>query len=228
MTAVTPGRKYEFNFVAQARRQAGSTFKTFVLATAVMKKIDPSSTSYVSAPYFYQPDPNVPAWEVSTYDHSYSGWTTIENATIRSDNTVFAQLTVDVGPENVAATARRMGVRTPLLAVPSARPRLDRHLAARPRLRVRDARRPGRLLAADGDSQGDPPGRSRGHERRLGGARRRRVMSEGEAYVVTKILEENVQYGTGTGAALRYGRPPARRGPRTTTPTRGSPGTRPT
>ena len=56
-----------------------------------------------------------PAWEVSTYDHSYSGWTSVESATIRSDNSVFAQLTVDVGPENVAATARRMGVRTPLL-----------------------------------------------------------------------------------------------------------------
>ena len=202
MTAVTPGRKYEFNFVAQARRQAGSTFKMFVLATAVMKKIDPSSTSYVSAPYFYQPDPNVPAWEVSTYDHSYSGWTTIENATIRSDNSVFAQLTVDVGPENVAATARRMGVRTPLLAVPSlglgsiAISPLDlasgyatlagRGVYSRP-MAIRKVILPG-------DREDTSAG--------WGEPRRRRVMSEGEAYVVTKILEENVQYGTGTGAAL--------------------------
>ena len=202
MTAVTPGRKYEFNLVAQARRQAGSTFKTFVLATAVMKKIDPSSTSYVSAPYYYQPDPNVPAWEVSTYDHSYSGWTSIENATIRSDNTVFAQLTVDVGPENVAATARRMGVRTPLLAVPSlglgsiAISPLDlasgyatlagRGVYSRP-MAIRKV-----ILPGDREDT-RPAGASRS---------RRRVMSEGEAYVVTKILEENMQYGTGTGAAL--------------------------
>jgi penicillin-binding protein 1A len=202
MTAVTPGRKYEFNFVAQARRQAGSTFKMFVLATAVMKKIDPSSTYYVSAPYFYQPDPNVPAWEVSTYDHSYSGWTSIENATIQSDNTVFAQLTVDVGPEDVAATARRMGVRTPLLAVPSlglgsiAISPLDlasgyatiagRGVYSRP-MAIRKVILPG-------DREDTSAG--------WGEPRRRRVMSEGEAYVVTKILEENVQYGTGTGAAL--------------------------
>jgi penicillin-binding protein 1A len=195
MTAVTPGRKYEFNFVAQARRQAGSTFKMFVLATAVMKKIDPSSTFYVSAPYFYQPDPNVPAWEVSTYDHSYSGWTSIENATIRSDNSVFAQLTVDVGPDNVAATARRMGVRTPLLAVPSlglgsiAISPLDlagRGVYSRP-MAIRKVILPG-------DREDTSAG--------WGEPRRRRVMSEGEAYVVTKILEENVQYGTGTGAAL--------------------------
>ena len=202
MTSVTPGRKYEFNLVAQARRQAGSTFKTFVLATAVMKKIDPSSTSYVSAPYYYQPDPNVPAWEVSTYDHSYSGWTTIENATIRSDNSVFAQLTVDLGPENVAATARRMGVRTPLLAVPSlglgsiAISPLDlasgyatlagRGVYSRP-MAIRKVILPG-------DREDTSAG--------WGEPRRRRVMSEEEAYVVTKILEENMQYGTGTGAAL--------------------------
>ena len=202
MTSVTPGRKYEFNLAAQGRRQAGSTFKTFVLATAVMNKIDPSSTSYVSAPYYYQPDPNVPAWEVSTYDHSYSGWTTIENATIRSDNSVFAQLTVDLGPENVAATARRMGVRTPLLAVPSlglgsiAISPLDlasgyatlagRGVYSRP-MAIRKVILPG-------DREDTSAG--------WGEPRRRRVMSEEEAYVVTKILEENMQYGTGTGAAL--------------------------
>ncbi len=203
MTAVTPGRKYEFNLVAQARRQAGSTFKTFVLATAVMKKIDPSSTSYVSAPYYYQPDPNAPAWEVSTYDHSYSGWTTIRSATIRSDNSVFAQLTVDVGPENVAETARRMGVRTPLLAVPSlglgsiAISPLDlasgyatlagRGVYSRP-MAIRKVILPGDRGEDTSAGWGEP--------------RRRRVMSEEEAYVITKILEENMQYGTGTGAAL--------------------------
>jgi penicillin-binding protein 1A len=203
MTSVTPGRKgYQFNLVAQARRQAGSTFKTFVLATAVMKKIDPSSTYYVSAPFYYQPDPNVPAWEVSTYDHSYSGWSSIESATIRSDNSVFAQLTVDVGPENVAATARRMGVRTPLLAVPSlglgaiAISPLDlasgyatiagRGMYSRP-MAIR------KVILRDGRED---------TEAGWGKPQRRRVMSEGEAYVITKILEENMQYGTGTGAAL--------------------------
>ena len=203
MTSVTPGHKgYQFNLVAQARRQAGSTFKTFVLSTAVMKHIDPSSTYYVSAPFYYQPDPNVPAWEVATYDHSYSGWTSIENATIRSDNTVFAQLTVDVGPENVAVTARRMGVKTPLLAVPSlglgaiAISPLDlasgyatiagRGMYSRP-MAIR------KVILRDGRED---------TEAGWGKPQRRRVMSEGEAYVVTKILEENMQYGTGTGAAI--------------------------
>ena len=38
----------------------------------------------------------------------------MERATLRSDNSVFAQLTLDVGPERVASLARRLGVRTPL------------------------------------------------------------------------------------------------------------------
>ena len=40
--------------------------------------------------------------------------TSVTNATLRSDNTVYAQLTLDVGPARVAAVARKLGVRTPL------------------------------------------------------------------------------------------------------------------
>ena len=50
-------KKNEFNLVAQARRQAGSTFKTFVLTQAVDDGMNPASTSYVSAPFTWQPDP---------------------------------------------------------------------------------------------------------------------------------------------------------------------------
>ena len=208
MAAVAPGRKgLEFNLVAQARRQAGSTFKMFVLATAVTRGIDPSSTYYVSAPWHYQPDPNVPAWDVTTYDHSYSGWTSIRSATLRSDNTIYAQLTVDLGPASVAAMAKRMGVQTPLLAVPSlglgsiAISPLDlasgyatlagRGVYSRP-MAIRKVVLPGGRVDTEAG---------------WGVSHRKRALTEGQAYVVTKILEENVQYGTGTAAA--FGRPAA-------------------
>ena len=79
MTAVIPGqRRNEFNLLSQARRQPGSTFKTFVLATAVERGINPSSTYYVSAPFMYRPvaDGNCDDgswWCVKTYDSSYTG-----------------------------------------------------------------------------------------------------------------------------------------------------------
>ncbi len=120
MTGVIPGKaKNEFNLAAQARRQAGSTFKTFVLTTAVSQGIDPSSATFVSAPFHYEPNSSIPAWDVSTYDHSYSGDITVEDATLRSDNTVYAQLTIQVGAQNVANMAHKLGVRTPLPPVPS-------------------------------------------------------------------------------------------------------------
>jgi penicillin-binding protein 1A len=120
MTAVTPGNsKNQFNLLSQARRQSGSTFKTFVLAAAVEKGINPATMTYLSAPFFYRPDPNGNCedgswWCPETYDHSYTGWTTIERATLRSDNTVYAQLTLDVTPEAVAKMAHKLGVRSRL------------------------------------------------------------------------------------------------------------------
>ena len=51
---------------------------------------------------------------MKTYDSSYVGWTSIERATLRSDNTVYAQLTLDVTPAKVAAMAKSLGVATPL------------------------------------------------------------------------------------------------------------------
>ena len=216
MTAVIPGnKKNQFNLLSQARRQSGSTFKTFVLAAAVEKGINPETTTYLSAPFYYRPDPNGNCedgswWCPETYDHSYTGWTTIERATLRSDNTVYAQLTLDVTPEAVAEMATQ--ARRPLAALrrrrlrPVDRPRRDGRLPARHGLRVRDPRRRRDLLGADGDPQGDPPDR-RGQERGLGKPKRKRVISDGVAYTVTQILEENVQYGTGVGA--NYGAPAA-------------------
>ena len=56
MTAIVPGRaNNQFNLLSQARRQPGSTFKTFVLTAAVERGLDPSSTYYVSAPFTYRP-----------------------------------------------------------------------------------------------------------------------------------------------------------------------------
>src|SRR5919198_4775943 len=123
MTEVSPGNpKNQVNFASSARRQPGSTFKMFVLATAIYEGISPS-TSYLSAPFKYDPTgtgscyTNPPtAWCPQTYDHTYIGATSIERGTLASDNSVYARLTLDVGPENIANMAYRLGVRTGLHA----------------------------------------------------------------------------------------------------------------
>jgi penicillin-binding protein 1A len=121
MTEVSPGNpKNQVNFASSARRQPGSTFKTIVLTTAISQGISPSTT-YLSAPFKWDPtgtgscDTNPPtAWCPQTYDHTYLGPTSIEQATLASDNSVYARLSLDVGPDNIADIARRLGVRTDL------------------------------------------------------------------------------------------------------------------
>jgi penicillin-binding protein 1A len=116
MTAVTPGTKgNQFNFVTSAHRQPGSTFKTILLTAAVAKGMDPFHTYYLSAPFYYAPS----HWLVQTYEHTYAGVESVESATLQSDNTVYARLALDVGPANIVAMAHKLGVRTPLKAVPS-------------------------------------------------------------------------------------------------------------
>src|SRR5262249_34239111 len=103
----------QFNLAAQGHRQPGSTFKAFVLTTAIRQGINPYKTFYTSKPL----DLNLPRWghwEVHTADLGYQGTINLKQATVTSDNTVFAQLDLDVGPEAVARTAKEMGITTKL------------------------------------------------------------------------------------------------------------------
>src|SRR5690348_14499332 len=111
MTAVVRRAGNQFNLAAQSARQAGSTFKTFVLASAIEKGIDPDSTYYTSAPFTCDVGPWCqPRWEVHTYGNSYAGSESITRGTLSSDNTIYAQLTLDVGPSYVFNFAKRLGV----------------------------------------------------------------------------------------------------------------------
>jgi penicillin-binding protein 1A len=213
MTAVTPGRTgNQFNLAAQAKRQAGSTFKMFVLAAAVNQGVNPKSTYYVSAPFHYQPDPLTPAWNVTTYDHTYLGSTSIENATLHSDNTVYAQLTLDIGPRKVAQMAYKLGVRSPLTTKEGAYvPSLG--LGAIP-VSPLDLASAYSTLAAGGIYSKPMAIRKvvlgNGKEDTDAGwgePERKRVISKGVAYTVTQILEQNMFHGTGIGAY--FGRPAA-------------------
>ena len=56
-------------------------------------------------------------WPVSNYDHVYSGSIDVEQATIESDNTVYAQLTQLVGSKKVAETAKLLGIHSKLEGV---------------------------------------------------------------------------------------------------------------
>ena len=110
--------KSKFNLAAQGHRQPGSTFKVMALMTALRKGVDPRRTTYVSKPLKFT-DPQWGPIDVQTYGHDYHGSISLEQATLFSDNTVYEQLALDLGPPEVKQTAYDMGIKTHLDGYPA-------------------------------------------------------------------------------------------------------------
>ena len=188
----------QFNLAAQGHRQPGSTFKTFVLTTALKQGIDPYSTYYTSKPL----DLFLPKWghwTVHTADEGYMGTVNIKEATVASDNTVFAQLDLDVGPGAVAATAHSMGITSPLDGIP-AEGIGGLRVGVSP-LEMADAY----ATLASGGVRHKPVAVTKvvfpnGKVEHPEGADPQREVSKPVAYQVTRLLHDNIVEGTGTAA----------------------------
>jgi penicillin-binding protein 1A len=194
-----------FNLAAQGHRQPGSAFKTFVLTAAIRKGVDPDATTYTSKPLNIDDD-TYGKWEVKTFGDSYSGTVSLTRATLSSDNTVYAQLILDLGPKAVCDTAKLMGIRTKLDCYPAeGLGGLTRGVTP---LEMADAY----ATLASGGVRHRPTGIERvvfpdGKSENLAAGEGKRVLTDGEAAEVTRILEMNIQSGTGTAAY--YGCPSA-------------------
>ena len=108
----------KYNLAAQGRRQPGSAFKTMALVAAIKRGIDPDSTSYVSKRLKFT-DPTWGPIDVQTYDKTYAGSMSLTRATLKSDNSVYTQLALDVGPQMIKQTAYEMGITTKLDGYPA-------------------------------------------------------------------------------------------------------------
>ncbi len=104
-------RKSQFNLAVQGERQPGSSFKPFVLATALKDGISPDS-EFESGPV--QIPLGDKLWYVHNYENSDLGRISLATATEVSDNTVYAQLTQLVGPGAIVRTAKKLGITSPL------------------------------------------------------------------------------------------------------------------
>ncbi len=169
-----------------------------MLTTAIKQGIDPYSTYYESKPL----DLNLPEyghWEVHTADEGYQGTINLKQATVTSDNTVFAQLDLDVGPQNVAATAKSMGITTHLEGLP-AEGIGGLKYGVSP-LELSDAY----ATLASGGIRHRPvaiakvvrPGGVVEHPQN---PETKRILSPAVAWQVTRLLRDNITEGTGTAA----------------------------
>jgi penicillin-binding protein 1A len=138
---------------------------------------------------------------VQTYEHTYAGVESVASATVQSDNTVYARLSLDVGAKNIVEMARKLGIRTsPLDANPSIA------LGAESVTPLEEASayatvaaggvysKPmaiAKVVLADGKVD-----TSAG----WGKPQQQRVIPDWVASTVTQVLMQNMLYGTGRGA----------------------------
>ena len=202
--AMLGGSDYDnskFNLAAQGRRQPGSAFKTFCLVAALERGIEPYETYYQSMPvtldYPGAPEP----WNVKTYGNTYSGTINIAQATLKSDNTVYAQLALDVGAEQIVDVARRMGISSELNANPAivlggltigVSP-LEMASAYATLANEGEYIQP-TIIVSVKDSGGNLLWEAQ--------PKRTQAISAAVAYETTRILEMNIRSGTGTKAAI--------------------------
>ncbi|MEK6271245.1 MAG: transglycosylase domain-containing protein [Actinomycetota bacterium] len=115
-------REQPFNLATQGQRQPGSAFKPFTLVTALEQGISPDTvySSQAKTLPFQAPGVKAPQqFEVQNYNDSYLGSASIATATTYSDNSVYAELGLNVGTENIAKTAHAMGIETPISTNPA-------------------------------------------------------------------------------------------------------------
>jgi len=199
--AMATSRRYgdlNFNLAAQGKRQPGSTFKIMALMAALRRGVDPNTTSYTSMPLRFT-DPDWGAIDVSTYSNSYSGRMNLREATLQSDNTVYMQLALDVGPEEVRRTAYDMGITTKLNGYPAEslgglRLGVSPLEMTRAYATIANGGERVRPIAVTKVTFPDGVSEEPFEQKKV------RVFTDGQAYEATQIMEANIQEGTGTAA----------------------------
>ncbi len=108
-----------FNLATNGHRQPGSAFKAFTLVRALEDGVSPDATFASQQKFLPVPGSKTDTFEVNNYEGSYAGVASLRSATARSDNSVFAELGLDVGTKRIAKLANAMGVRTDISTNPA-------------------------------------------------------------------------------------------------------------
>ena len=123
-----------FNLATNGHRQPGSSFKPFILATALKQGISPGTSYSSNEKEFDVPNSKGPeVFPVHNYEDKYLGSASLQSATTYSDNSVYAELAlggdclrgcggsphIRGGTTEIAKTANAMGLRTSISKNPA-------------------------------------------------------------------------------------------------------------
>jgi penicillin-binding protein 1A len=99
----------KFNRATQARRQVGSLFKPVVFSAAIDKGFT-AETVFIDEPVSYIAGPNQPPYRPLNYDRKYEGPVTLRHALEDSRNIPAVKALEAIGPDQVIAYAKRLGL----------------------------------------------------------------------------------------------------------------------
>ena len=105
----------EYNRAVQAHRQPGSAFKPIIYATAMNQGMSPASV-ILDAPVVYVQDEDEKTWKPENYGRKIHGMVSLRDALAHSHNLATVRLLDKVGVKNVIEFAKTVGVTSPLAA----------------------------------------------------------------------------------------------------------------
>ncbi len=197
--AMVGGRSYsesQYNRVTEARRQPGSAFKPIVALAALAENAETGYTlaSTVSDEPFRLDTPQG-VWAPGNADREFLGEISLREALEESRNVPFARLGIEIGPERIVETARRLGVESPLapypaLALGASEVSLLELTAAYAVFAAEGRRTPAHGVRSALDGSGGRVGDA-------GTITTTQEFSAAEAYLVTSALAGVVESGTG-------------------------------
>lgn len=192
----------EYNRAVQAHRQPGSAFKPIIYATAVNQGMSPASV-VLDAPVVYEQIEEDKTWKPENYGKKFHGMVTLRDALAHSHNLATVRLLDKVGVKNVIEFARQVGITSPLAADlslglgSSSVGLLELTSAYTAFLNQGNRAEPYAIVSVT-----DNAGQVLEQEE----VKIQEVVSKETAYLITNMMEDVVQKGTGQ-AAKSLGRP---------------------
>lgn len=183
----------EFNRVVMAQRQPGSAFKPVIYAAALAQGLGPGSV-VLDAPVVYENEQEEKVWKPENYGRKFHGVVTLREALTHSHNLATVRLLDQVGIKNVVEFAKQVGITSPLapdlsLGLGSSSVTLLELTSVYGVFGNQGQRVTPYFLTAvkdkDGQVQNEP--------RQLP----TQVISKETAYLITNMMEDVVQRGTG-------------------------------
>ncbi len=183
----------EYNRVVMAHRQPGSAFKPIIYAAALAQGLSPASV-VLDAPVVYENEEEEKVWKPENYGRKFHGLVTLREALTHSHNLATVRLLDQVGIRNVVEFAKQVGITSPLapdlsLGLGSSSVSLLELTSVYGTFGNQGIRVDPYMVTAVKDKDGQVREEAR--------VQSSQVVSKETAYLITNMMEDVIQRGTG-------------------------------